>query len=367
MRNGSSATPAGGHCRDRGGACCSAPAVGERARARTQTCASRWARPGEAQHRASGSAVAAQFEAAQRRGRRSSSNFQDDDLYQTIGLPERARQAGTPRTSTSSGPAAGWRSATRTASPPTCTERTRPGRWPASSTRAVLPAASVDGKVVLVPHTADVTNVLWYNMRAPRRARHRRRRRRWDELLAACDALAAADVIPIATGNKDLWAAGNWLAHLVSRVVGEESTTQLLGGDAEVLHPRVGAGVRLHRGAARSTAASTRAPTPSRTTRARSCSSRARPRCTPSARGWSSWAIDDAPDLEFDFVNLPAMPEGSAGDQGSVIGVETGYIVNAKSPKHRRSPWSSWRCSNSPDNVKRFVTDGRDHPHRDLA
>ena len=45
-----------------------------------------------------------------------------------------------------------------------------------------------------------------------------------------------------------------------------------------------------------------------------------------------SWAIDEAPDLEFDFVNLPAMPEGSAGDQGSVIGVETGYMVNANSP-----------------------------------
>ncbi len=45
-----------------------------------------------------------------------------------------------------------------------------------------------------------------------------------------------------------------------------------------------------------------------------------------------SWAIGDAPTLDFDFVNLPAMPDG-AGDQGSVIGVETGYIVNAKSDK----------------------------------
>jgi hypothetical protein len=45
-----------------------------------------------------------------------------------------------------------------------------------------------------------------------------------------------------------------------------------------------------------------------------------------------SWAIDEAPDLEFDFVNLPAMPEGSAGDQASAMGVETGYMVNANSP-----------------------------------
>ena len=56
-----------------------------------------------------------------------------------------------------------------------------------------------------------------------------------------------------------------------------------------------------------------------------------------------SWAIDEAPDLDFDFVNLPAMPEGG-GDQGSVIGVETGYIVNAKSPNIDAAT-SSWRSS----------------------
>lgn len=44
----------------------------------------------------------------------------------------------------------------------------------------------------------------------------------FEELLAACDTLAAAGIIPITTGNKDLWAAGNWLSHMASRVVGEE-------------------------------------------------------------------------------------------------------------------------------------------------
>ena len=61
-----------------------------------------------------------------------------------------------------------------------------------------------------------------------------------------------------------------------------------------------------------------------------------------------SWAIDEAPDLEFDYVNLPAMPAEAAGDQGSVIGVETGYMVNAKSPKHPGRPSSSWPSSTAP-------------------
>ena len=45
-----------------------------------------------------------------------------------------------------------------------------------------------------------------------------------------------------------------------------------------------------------------------------------------------SWAIDEAPDLDFDYVNLPAMPD-AAGNQDSVIGVATGYVINAKSAK----------------------------------
>jgi raffinose/stachyose/melibiose transport system substrate-binding protein len=87
---------------------------------------------------------------------------------------------------------------------------------------AVFPVASIDGKVVLMPHTADVTNVLWYNV--PLLAEHGiTPPTTWEELLAACATLNEAGIMPIATGNKDLWAAGNWLSHIVSRVVGEDA------------------------------------------------------------------------------------------------------------------------------------------------
>ncbi|MCL1482658.1 MAG: extracellular solute-binding protein [Marinobacter sp.] len=86
----------------------------------------------------------------------------------------------------------------------------------------VFTSLTVDGAVVMVPHAADVANVLWFNedifadagLTPPTT---------WDELLATCDALDAEGIIPIASGNKDLWAAGNWLAHQTSRVVGEEA------------------------------------------------------------------------------------------------------------------------------------------------
>ena len=66
-----------------------------------------------------------------------------------------------------------------------------------------------------------------------------------------------------------------------------------------------------------------------------------------------SWAIDEAPDLDFDFVNLPAMPDGK-GNQGSVIGVETGYMINAKSPKQKEAV-EFLALLNSPENVQAFI------------
>jgi len=67
-----------------------------------------------------------------------------------------------------------------------------------------------------------------------------------------------------------------------------------------------------------------------------------------------SWAIDEAPDLDFDYVNLPAMPAEAKGNQDSVIGVATGYIVNAKSPKQKEAA-EFMALFNSPENVKKLI------------
>ena len=195
----------------------------------------------------------------------------------------------------------------------------------------MFPAATVDGKVVMVPHTADVSNVLFYNKQILADAGITPPTT-WAELLAACDTLNAKGIIPIASGNKDLWAAGNWLSHMASRVVGEDVYDATLSGtgkfdtpaweqafgyiadltahkcvndSANAIDDNAGAQLFFQGKAAMHAIGS-----------------------------WLvSWAVSDAPTLDFDFVNLPAMPEGSAGDQASVIGVETGYVVNAKSDK----------------------------------
>ena len=78
---------------------------------------------------------------------------------------------------------------------------------------------TVDDKIVMIPANADVTNVIWYNvdvfaelgLSVPAT---------WDEFVALCPTIADAGMIPMAIGNLDLWAGGNFASHIVSRVMG---------------------------------------------------------------------------------------------------------------------------------------------------
>jgi raffinose/stachyose/melibiose transport system substrate-binding protein len=213
----------------------------------------------------------------------------------------------------------------------------------------VWPAATVDGKIVLVPHTQDVTNVLWYNV--PLLADHGiTPPTTWDELLAACDALVAADVTPIITGEMEPWAPGNWLSHLASRVVGEDLYDSTLTGPGRFATPEWEAALgyiaqlREHS----CVGESSRALVPDEATS----------RFFEGAAAMyplGGWIVNDAPaDLDYDFVNLPAMPAGAAGDQASVMGVETGYMVNAHSPNIPLAA-EFLALMNDPANVQAFI------------
>jgi len=172
--------------------------------------------------------VAAQFEEAHP-GVEVEMNYQDDDLYQTIGLPNLLSGRNAPDVYFEW---TGDRMAQRYADGygADLTEAVTSGPLAGIYDEGVFPFASVDGKVVLVPHTADVTNVIWYNVDILE-ANGLTPPTTWEELLVACDTLDAAGVIPIASGNKDLWAAGNWLSHIASRVVGEDVYAATLSGE----------------------------------------------------------------------------------------------------------------------------------------
>jgi raffinose/stachyose/melibiose transport system substrate-binding protein len=304
--------------------------------------------PGEAQIRVWDD-VAAQFEAANP-GVEVELNYQEDDIYSTIGLPNLLSGRNAPDIYFEW---TGARLADRHAEgyAADLTEAVRTGPLADLFEESTFGPATVDGKIVMVPYSADVTNVLWYNTAIMADAGVEPPTT-WEELLAACDALNDAGVIPIASGNKDLWPAGNWLGHLVSRVVGEESYDAVLGGEGKFNTPEwekaFGYIVELREHECVNDSVNAVDDTAGAQLFFQGEAA------MHAIGSWLvSWAIDEAPDLEFDYVNLPAMPEG-AGNQESAIGVATGFVVNAKSAKIDQAT-KFLALLNSEENIQKLI------------
>jgi raffinose/stachyose/melibiose transport system substrate-binding protein len=283
--------------------------------------------PGDAQIRVWDN-VAKQFEAAHP-GTKTEMNYMDDDLYQTIGLPQLLNGRNAPDIYFEwTGERLNQRVKDGFAAD--LSEAVASGPLAGLFDDAVFGQATVDGKKVLVPYSADVTNVLWYN-KAILADAGVEPPTTWEELLAACDALNAKGITPIASGNKDLWAAGNWLAHMASRVVGEDAYAKTLGGEGKFDTPEWNEAFGYIAELADHKCVNDSANAIDDNEGAQ-LFFQGKAAMHPIGSWLVSWAIDEAPDLDFDYVNLPAMPNGK-GNQDSVIGVETGYVVNAKSAK----------------------------------
>lgn len=305
--------------------------------------------PGEAQIRVWES-VAEEFEAAND-GWKVDLNFQKDDLYQTIGLPNLLNGRNAPDLYFEW---VGNRLLERDADgfAADLTPFIEDGPLTGVLDESQYGAVTVDGRILMLPHIADVTNVLWYNteileaagVEAPTT---------WEDLLEACDTLNDEGFIPIASGNKDLWAAGNWLAHLVSRVVGHEAYDQALSGDADFDAPEWQKAFGYVEELAEHKCVNESVNAIDDNEGAQLFF---QGKAAMHAIGsWLvSWAIDEAPDLDFDFVNLPAMP--SEADPESVIGVVTGYIVNAKSGEEKQEKAAEFLALlSSAENTQAFV------------
>ena len=304
--------------------------------------------PGEAQIRVWDD-VAAQYEAAHPETQ-VEMNYQDDDLYETIGLQNLLAGKNAPDIYFE------WTGA-RLEQRNTdgfvadLTEAFKSGPLAGLFDDATLEQYTIDGKVSMVPYSADVTNVLWYNKKILADAGIQPPTT-WEELLAACDALIARDIVPIASGNKDLWPAGNWLGHMASRVVGEDVYASTLGGEGKFSTPEWEKAFGYIKDLADHSCVNPSANAIDDNEGAQ-LFFQGQAAMHPIGSWLVSWAIDEAPDLDFDYVNLPAMPDG-AGNQESVIGVATGYAVNAKSPKFKEAT-EFMALLNSPENVQKLI------------
>lgn len=188
----------------------------------------------------------------------------------------------------------------------------------------------VDGKKLLLPTGSDVTNVIWYDVdtfaklgiSVPKT---------WDEMLAACAKLKAAKEVCFSIGNKDLWVAGNYFGHVYSRVVGEETYHKIMTRQIPMNSPELVKAydvvANLQKNGYINASANSIADNEGYTLFFKGGAA-----TLPIGSWLVSIAADEAPKKKIDWFNLPAF-SGGAGDQNSVLGVTTGYVVNAKSAK----------------------------------
>ncbi|MBX3099921.1 MAG: extracellular solute-binding protein [Salinibacterium sp.] len=186
----------------------------------------------------------------------------------------------------------------------------------------------VDGSgIYMVPWTGDVTDVIWYNktifkdlgLEVPQT---------WDEFMAVCAAIKKSGVTPIVEGNKDQWTVGNWASHISSRVIGEDVYADTMNGDAPMNSPAmVEAMTYLADIASNGYINDSVNALPDDEANTQFFLGRA------AMIVIGSWlmadAVTDAEGLDFGYFNTPALD--GAGDQASVLGISTGFMVNAKS------------------------------------
>ena len=191
-------------------------------------------------------------------------------------------------------------------------------------------STTLDGKIRMVPYTSDVTNVIWYNkaifanlgITAPTT---------WAQMLDACSKIKDAGITPFSIVNKDLWVAGNWFGHLFSRVAGDSVYDQILSKNKPLNSPEFVKAMQyvadLH------TAGYVNASANSITdNEGYSLFFQGKAAMLPIGSWIVANAKTDAPTMDMGWFNLPAI-DGGAGDQKSIMGVTTGYIVNDKSEK----------------------------------
>ncbi len=209
------------------------------------------------------------------------------------------------------------------------TEVLKKGDWHRSFFKASWDGLVVDGRVYMVPYSTQVSSVFWFN-KTMFNSLNLAPPSNWGEFERVCEKLKEGGILPVYLGNRDLWPGGNIMGHLVSRIVGEEAYHKALIGERSFNRPdfqeafgyiqrfrdrgyinRDVSGVGADEGIS----------------------------------GWirgkgamlplGSWvveaAVEQAPgNFEYDFFNLPAV-DGKKGDQTSILGLNVGFIVNAKS------------------------------------
>ncbi len=277
---------------------------------------------------------------------------QEDDVYETIGLNNLLTSRNAPDVYFEW---PGARLATKVADGygADLTAAIADPRFTSRLDPAAYAGMAIDGKTYMIPWTGDVTNVFWYN-KAMFAEHSWTPPTTWDEFMALCAAIKAAGITPIIDGNKDKWPIGSIASHLAERTVGNDAYMAAVKGDQPMNSPEmVTAFGKLQELAQNGYINKGVNALPDDQATAQFLAGKA------AMIGIGSWLVSDqlsqAPDLELGYFNMPTFP--GAGDPKSVLGVSTGFVVNAKS-EHIDAATDFLAFVVAPEASKRFAEEG---------
>jgi raffinose/stachyose/melibiose transport system substrate-binding protein len=225
-----------------------------------------------------------------------------------------------------------------------------------------------EGRTYLLPQTLDLTVVLFFNRVLFARAGVAPPRD-WPDFLRITDRLRAIGVTPLVAGNKDLWMAGNWAAHIASRVVGEDvyhASLSLSKAHRFDAPEWVEALERL------AELVSRRAflPGAASMTDAEAVAEFIAGRAAMIPNG--AWVVTDilkaraeGATIDYGFFNTPPIP-GGRGDQTSAMAVTNGFCVGGRS----RDPELALACLEEllrPERQRRWAAEGVISPVRGVG
>lgn len=211
-----------------------------------------------------------------------------------------------------------------------------------------------DGGVYGLPLNQDLTIQMWYDgnlfselgLSEPDS---------WDELLSTMTTLSGEDVTPIVMGNADAWVAGNFVGLMLYRMAGNEKAQAIMGLEAgySLADPDFVAALELAQVMGEAGYVNADMNTlgyPESFARMFDGSSAMMPLGSwyPSEMGLVGMEF---PETGHDFFMVPPLP-GGKGDQTSILGLNTGYVVNANT-EHKELVYDFMRIMFSEESMAR--------------
>jgi len=280
----------------------------------------------------------------------------DDDIYQDMGLLAMFTGGNPPDIYFQWG---GWLVGEYARKGWACdlTESLEQESWKDRFVENIWEGATYQDRIYMIPTDISLTTLYWYDKKAFQRAGIGEPST-WEELLACCEALKKIGVVPFSFGNQEKWPAGNWVAHLVSRVAGEEKYEQVM---------------RLEKGTSFLDPDFIKAFTMVKEMADKGYFNRGLNGMSAvegqilffngiaAMHPMGSWLIAAAqesapPGFDYTCFNMPHIP-GSKGDPTSVISLATGYMIQANT-KHAEQAIALLRHITTVDVQKEMVKAG---------